>query len=65
MGVLHSFAWNYVKYTNMEGFRRASNYHMQCTSTMLHTLSESVGNFICTPLAIAILYVLESKINSI
>ena len=24
MGVLHSFTWNYVKYANMEGFRRDS-----------------------------------------
>ena len=22
MGALHSFVWNYVKYTNMEGFCR-------------------------------------------
>ena len=26
MGVLHSFVWNYVKYTNMEGFHRDTTY---------------------------------------
>ena len=25
MGVLHLFAWNYVNYANMEGFRRDSH----------------------------------------
>ena len=25
MGVLHSFAWNYVKYANMNGFCRDSH----------------------------------------
>ena len=25
MGVSHSFAWNYVNYANMEGFRRDSH----------------------------------------
>ena len=25
MGVIHSFAWNYIKYTNMEGFCRQSH----------------------------------------
>ena len=25
MGVLHSFVWNYVKYTNMEGYCRDSH----------------------------------------
>ena len=25
MGVLQSFAWNYVKYANMEGFHRDSH----------------------------------------
>ena len=29
MGVLHSFAWNYVKYANMEGFRRDSHIYIQ------------------------------------
>ena len=27
MGSLHSFAWNYVKYANMEGFRRDSHIY--------------------------------------
>ena len=25
MGILHSFAWNCVKYANMEGYRRDSH----------------------------------------
>ena len=29
MGVIHTFAWNYVKYVNMEGFRRHSNTLLQ------------------------------------
>ena len=28
MGVLYSFAWNYVKYANMEGFHRDSHIIM-------------------------------------
>ena len=27
MGALHSFAWNHVKYANMEGFRRDSHIY--------------------------------------
>ena len=27
MGSLHSFTWNYVKYANMEGFRRDSHIY--------------------------------------
>ena len=28
MGVLHLFVWNYVKYANMEGFRRDSHIYL-------------------------------------
>ena len=35
MGVLHLFAWNYVNYTNMEGFRRDSHkYYCTCLKIM-------------------------------
>ena len=37
MGILHSFAWNYVKYANMEGFRRDShNYYYSSESRQIH-----------------------------
>ena len=29
--ILHSFAWNYVKYANMEGFRRDTESHISTT----------------------------------
>ena len=29
MGVLHSFTWDYVKYANMEGFRRDSHIYFR------------------------------------
>ena len=35
MGVLHLFAWNYVNYANMEGFRRDSHNYQQCTTYMI------------------------------
>ena len=42
MGVLHLFAWNYVKYANMEGFRRDS--HISTTHyTMDVHLDEGMG----------------------
>ena len=28
MGVLHSFVWNYIKYTNLEGFHRNSHNYI-------------------------------------
>ena len=30
MGALHSFMWNYIKYANMEGFRRDSIMLIGC-----------------------------------
>ena len=35
VGVLHSFNWNYVKYTNMEGFCRDSHIFVNCNAVFL------------------------------
>ena len=38
MNILYSFAWNYVKYANMEGFRRDSHiytYKIQISTYVL------------------------------
>ena len=34
-GVLHLFAWNYVNYANMEGFRRDSHIFLVTGSSLL------------------------------
>ena len=40
MGVLHLFAWNYVNYANMEGFRRDSHIlFLYFSSTILKKLA--------------------------
>ena len=38
VGALHSFAWNYVKYANMEGFRWDSHIYVynKLHSTLVH-----------------------------
>ena len=40
--VLHSFAWNHVKYANMEGFHRDIHNYYSCNYNTLHKSSHKL-----------------------